>query len=252
MVSVVKECSGACFGLFVDHYEKARREYPIEVFQTLLEKVGNNAETIDLGCGTGIATRQLKEVFSHVTGADVDEKMIQKASSHKDSNIQYVVSGSRELPFSENSFDLVTAFASFHWFCKKEDLDAIVHVLKPGGVFCSVNKHDLGTARLEFRNFIAQYIGQPISDPKADFQAAQILQDYGFVDVVEKKVEVLEVFTYEEALELVQSMSIWSLVAENQRRDCLEAVKAFLKEKYPNGTIQRPLEIVLGLGYKPK
>jgi ubiquinone/menaquinone biosynthesis C-methylase UbiE len=66
------------------------------------------------------------------------------ARKHKTVNKEKYVTGSAErIPFSNNTFDAVTAFAAFHWFDNKASLNEIKRVLKPGGIFFVVNKTGL-------------------------------------------------------------------------------------------------------------
>nr|MBP9772039.1 methyltransferase domain-containing protein [Candidatus Paceibacterota bacterium] len=61
-------------------YNVARRGYPNELFEYLHSLIeGNNLKALDLGCGTGISTRQLKEHGFHAIGLDRDEGMLEAA-----------------------------------------------------------------------------------------------------------------------------------------------------------------------------
>ncbi len=73
------------FGYNVKKYEKGRSGYPKEVFVYLksLIKV-KRPLVLDLGCGTGIATRQLTRIGT-VIGADPDPIMLRAAKKHKNS-----------------------------------------------------------------------------------------------------------------------------------------------------------------------
>jgi len=106
------------FGSLVDHYERARRAYPKEVFTLLKTYLPKDPRILDLGCGTGISTRQLNSL-GKVVGCDPDPIMLCSAREHEMGDITYVRGSAEELPFKDATFDVITAFASFHWFSNK-------------------------------------------------------------------------------------------------------------------------------------
>jgi ubiquinone/menaquinone biosynthesis C-methylase UbiE len=61
-----------------------------------------DASLIDIGCGNGYLLKRFeKEGFSNLTGIDIHPP-------EKDGNIHYVSGNVEELPFEDNSFDIVT------------------------------------------------------------------------------------------------------------------------------------------------
>jgi ubiquinone/menaquinone biosynthesis C-methylase UbiE len=71
------------FGEFVKEYERARRIYDKAVFDYLKTLVSANDPIIlDLGCGTGISTRQLAKI-ARVIGCDPDPLMLAAARKRK-------------------------------------------------------------------------------------------------------------------------------------------------------------------------
>jgi len=110
------------FGILRNEYDTARRGYPVEVYTYLhtLAKA-ENPHTLDLGCGTGISTRELIESGFDVVGADKDAAMVEVAQKHCP-NINFFVATADRLPFSDNEFDIITAFTAFHWFNNQESL----------------------------------------------------------------------------------------------------------------------------------
>lgn len=93
---------------------------------------------LDVGCGTGVVTRMLAEragVDGHVTGLDPSEAMLAEARRYSQSPpIAWIAGEGEHLPFSDASFDAVTAQFSLRnmrdW---SAGLQEMVRVLKPGG-----------------------------------------------------------------------------------------------------------------------
>ena len=80
---------------------------------------------LDLGCGSGWATRLLSrlvgegpEGFGQVVGLDVSDEMIRQArAASKDfENILYVWGSALQIPWEENFFDKVLSVESFYYY----------------------------------------------------------------------------------------------------------------------------------------
>jgi ubiquinone/menaquinone biosynthesis C-methylase UbiE len=72
-------------------YDAARRGYPVELFRYLKKILINKDDQIlDVGCGTGISTRQLKRYGFRAIGSDKGAEMIQIAKEYGD-GLTYVV-----------------------------------------------------------------------------------------------------------------------------------------------------------------
>ena len=128
------------FDVLSKDYDAARRGYPAELFKYLKEIVPDKkSRIIDVGCGTGISTRQLKRNGYKAIGSDKGAEMIQIAKKRND-GISYVVAPASKLPFRKGQFDVITAFTAFHWFDDAKSVNELKRVLKKGGIFIAVQK----------------------------------------------------------------------------------------------------------------
>ena len=80
---------------------------------------------LDLGCGSGWATRLLArlvgegpEGFGQVVGVDVSDEMVRQAreASREFENILYVHGSAQQIPWEENFFDKVLSVESFYYY----------------------------------------------------------------------------------------------------------------------------------------
>jgi SAM-dependent methyltransferase len=94
---------------------------------------------LDVGCGTGRLTRELRRVVPHVTGVDRDGQSIAVARSlAPPAGIEYLQGDFRDLPLKPSSFGLVTAVASLHHMDSAAALTRRRDLLHPGGALVVV------------------------------------------------------------------------------------------------------------------
>lgn len=92
---------------------------------------------LDVGCGTAYLIELLSKTHraKHV-GLDLSSEMIRQASDKKIDGAEYVVGKSDELPFEDNTFDVVTCSQSFHHYPDTDRaMREVFRVLKPGGIY---------------------------------------------------------------------------------------------------------------------
>lgn len=97
------------------------------------------ARALDLACGKGRHSLQLRNAGYEVVGIDLSEESIEEAKSFERDGLEFFVHDMRSLYWSEH-FDLVAnLFTSFGYFHDAEDdqktISSVADSLKPGGVF---------------------------------------------------------------------------------------------------------------------
>jgi SAM-dependent methyltransferase len=115
-----------------------------DVFLDLVPPPGRR--TLDLGCGEGRLSRDVKALGHDVVGVDHSPTML-AAGREADAEIETYLADAASLPFADGSFDLVVAFMSL------QDIDDFVgaigeaaRVLEPDGKFCMAIVHPLNSA----------------------------------------------------------------------------------------------------------
>ncbi|MBP9771913.1 MAG: class I SAM-dependent methyltransferase, partial [Candidatus Pacebacteria bacterium] len=208
---------------------------------------------LDLGCGTGISTRQLKEHGFHAIGLDRDEGMLEAAHKN-DPEGTYISAVAEKLPFGDAEFDVVTAFTSFHWFDNENAISEIKRVLKNDGLFFTVLKRShkrIGSEELteDYKTIVRKYVGSNFDSTK-NHRPKESLSEHGFWDIKERSFFIDESYTVEEALILVQSMSFWNLVAKESKPALLKELGDFYQQNLENGFFVRHWEISTVAGFK--
>jgi len=127
--------------------EKTHPMYPFFHNETLsLVEVVNPEPSrwLDTGCGTGeLVSKALKSFEkTHFVLADPSEAMLAIAKEKFDgashSQLEYVQAGTEELNFPVESFDVITAILSHHYFDRETREKVTAHcfsLLKEGGVY---------------------------------------------------------------------------------------------------------------------
>jgi SAM-dependent methyltransferase len=105
------------FSAGADLYAKHRPAYPVEMYEWLeaTTGVGPGDWVADLGCGTGIASRQMVERGWRVIGIDPNEEMLRRALGAGGGPI-WMRAVAEATPLPDKCAHLVTAANSFHWF----------------------------------------------------------------------------------------------------------------------------------------
>lgn len=88
---------------------------------------------LDIGCGTGYFIGLAAKSGANITGFDATAPFIEEAKRHNPS-VQFVTGEMEELPFADNTFDVVTGFNFFQYAADvKNALNEAKRVLKDGG-----------------------------------------------------------------------------------------------------------------------
>jgi SAM-dependent methyltransferase len=147
---------------FADVYDRYRPSPPREVLDvlTLAAGVERPRLVVDLGCGTGLATRAWGERADEVVGIEPNPRMIERArSATEQPNVRFVEAYGAETGLAEGEADLVTSFQSFHWMEAQPVLTEVARILRAGGVFAACD-----------------YDVPPFTEPEVDAAFADFMQ----------------------------------------------------------------------------
>lgn len=133
---------------FQDKSTRRNPSHPVvkATFQPLAEIVArqiespSNASVLDVGCGNGYLQASLEDKFGNVVGLDYSEEMLQVNPC-----IIKIHGSSTELPFQDNSFDLVVAAHLLHHLLeedRKKTLEEMKRVARLGVISFEPNRNN--------------------------------------------------------------------------------------------------------------
>jgi len=123
-----------------DEKEKFWESFEKGSFNPYIE-AANEKKVLDAGAGTGRVSLKLAKAGAHVTALDISPDML-GLLEQKDDTIKTVIGDMENMPFEDESFDMVfSSMAMVH--LKKVDhfLDECYRVLKDDGIMVLLNIH---------------------------------------------------------------------------------------------------------------
>ncbi len=234
------------FAQLAKNYKDARPGYPPMAIKEIYAQIKNpKPRILDLGCGTGISTRQLAQGHGIIIGCDIDSKMLAHASTNGHKNINYVRAPAEQLPFDNQSFDAIAMFTSFHWFANKKAVKEIRRVLKPNGVLFIVQPNYKKPHNRELREIINQTLHLNIRRAYGLINFEEFLTKNKFRITRKKNYITIQKYTLNRFIRLLQSYSTWSYVPVGKRPKILKLLKSHYQQYLRNGLIYDRIDIGL-------
>lgn len=99
------------------------------------EFIGNRKSLVlEIGCGTGLFTKELAETDNQIVAIDISEALIEKAKERVHTrNVEFVVDNAYKTKFKPNSYDFIVGSSSLHHLEVDLALKEFSRILKPGG-----------------------------------------------------------------------------------------------------------------------
>ncbi|MGY0488850.1 class I SAM-dependent methyltransferase [Streptomyces sp. WG-D5] len=117
------------FGADPERYDRTRPRYP-EDLVARIAAAAPGPDVLDVGCGTGIASRQFRAAGCTVLGVDVDARM---AAYARKRGLDVEVGRFETWDAAGRTFDAVVAGQTWHWIDPVAGATKAAGVLRPGG-----------------------------------------------------------------------------------------------------------------------
>jgi len=144
---------------------------------------------LDLGCGTGWASRRMARMVpqGEVVGIDVADEMLRRAeqTSSGFKNVRYVWGSAEQIPAADNTFDKVLSVESFYYYADQgKALDELRRVMAPGGrLFILINLY----ADNHYSLVWVDELKVPVQ-VRSEAEYLELLRQHGFTDVEARRI----------------------------------------------------------------
>ena len=182
------------YSQIANRYDRRWSFYVNTTIQKTLDRleIASKERILDLGCGTGTLIEHLLQMFpeAEVVGIDVSEEMLKVAKQKLSESVELKLGSADNLPFPNNSFDVIVSTSVFHYFRDPiRVLQEVKRVLKPYGRLVITDWcHDYLTCRI-YDFFMRCF-------DRAHFHTYQVdefqgmLQSEGFQEIVIEKYKI--------------------------------------------------------------
>ena len=123
------------FGQQAEAYDRFRPTYPDAVIDELLAPVPAGLDVLDVGCGTGIASRQIARRGARVLGVELAPQMAEVARAH---GVDVEIAAFEVWDATGRTFDRVVSAQAWHWLDLPVATAKAATVLRPGGQLCLI------------------------------------------------------------------------------------------------------------------
>jgi len=260
----LREAARHVYGGDAAGYAQGRPEYPEQVYDVLRGRCGlhEGSEVLEIGPGTGLATRRLLAYGAQVVAVEPDEGMAKFLTGTLGGPHLEVLGGTFEqAALPSGAFDLAVAATSFHWVDLAAGLPKLGRILRPGGwvalwwtIFDDPDRPD------PFRDATARLLGDADlggQRRRSSFQldTAQRSRDLerlgGFEDVRSRLILSSVRFTSAQIRAFYGSLIEVRRRPPVERRSVLDAIQAIAEHDF-DGEVTRPFVTVLYTARRPR
>jgi SAM-dependent methyltransferase len=121
-------------------YDRVRPSYPVDLFDVLFQMLPAEPKIVEVGPGTGQATKDLLARGAFVHAIEIGPKMAAKLRSNLPSDRLSIGVGdfeAFEVVAGEN--DAVFSATAYHWISRRAQTDRPAAILRPGGLVAIVD-----------------------------------------------------------------------------------------------------------------
>ncbi|MFF0345559.1 class I SAM-dependent methyltransferase [Kribbella sp. NPDC004875] len=234
-------------------YERFRPGYPVELLELVTGYAGTPVATaLEIGAGTGKATRLFARGGIAVTATEPDGAMLAELRKRLPANVTPVQSAFEDLPL-DSSYDLVYSAAALHWTNPAGRWERMARLVRPGGVFASFGV-PIGLADPDLREAArvarAPYLGEDgvpspdgtPADRPMQWPGTELQQTEWFTDVRQAVIDRRLTMSAENYIGQLSTVSAYVMLAPADRAEVFRRTLEVLPE-----TVEVDAEIAVHL-----
>jgi len=235
-------------------YDKIRLNYPDELFKEIISFSGlkTNGKALEIGAGTGKATKMFLEYGCDVTAVELGENMSEFLNEkfHDYKNFNVITDSFENAEIKNENFDIIYAATAFHWVDSEIGCPKAFRLLKKGGTFALFRYNaipNVGEPLYEeieeaYDKYYASFYTQksrPTKRTKEDYSQSNEIKNgfgfedmkkYGFSDISMNFFEYSRTLNTEQYIDWLETMSDHRVLPEENRSALYAAIRATIEK----------------------
>jgi SAM-dependent methyltransferase len=237
-------------------YDEIRPSYPGDLFDALFQLLPSGPEIVEVGPGTGQATKDLLGRGAWVHAIEIGSAMAAKLRSNLPSDrLRVSVGDFEQLVLATASADAVFSATAYHWITPPAQTDRPASLLRSGGVIAIVDliqvaaPSDLGffaAAQPIYGRYGQGHAAPPTPTREGVDPAIRSALDADgrFDCVTVRRYDWDQTYRASDYRKLMLSYSAIQMMKENDRVGLLDDMESFIERDF-GGRITRPLVVTL-------
>ena len=244
------------FNEAAESYDQARPSYPPDLFDTLFDLLPAQPGIVEVGPGTGQATKDLLARGAWIHAIEIGSAMAAKLrANYVSERLRVSVADFEVLDIEPASAHAVFSATAYHWISRGAQTDRPAAILRPGGVVAIVDliqvdsPDDLGffaAAQPIYERYSESHSGPPAPtrnavDPPIRRRAHA---DRRFDGVAVRQYDWNQRYSAADYRKLMLSYSGTQMMDENDRAGLLDDIESLIRIDF-GGVVTRPLVVTL-------
>ncbi len=223
-------------------YDAARPSYPAAVLEFVHIRCPEAGLIADIGCGTGILTKQLAALYEHgkVLGFDINADMIETAHAKRNINTCYGICRAESLPVADGAVDLLTVAQAVQWFDRPAFFAEAKRVIAADGLLCVIenNRNWRESRFLDAYEELLECTSPGYSRHYRAFDYPAELDSAGYLRIVEHKVRWRRNMSPREFVQMTHSSTKYQTALRNRPNAAEHRLRELLSSSVgPDGLI---------------
>jgi len=246
------------FNTAAQDYETCRPSYPQALVQDVIDLSGipANGEILEIGCGTGRATRLFAERGYRMVCLDLGQDLIEVAKStlQDADNVTFILTEFEDFEPAGFTFDLIIAATSFHWISPDAQYIRTAALLKPTGALAVFRHRHVGQDQGFFAEVQRVYeaCAPSLVAPAALDTSDRLTPGADLYDPpIHRDSPWSQAYTAEEYIRLLSTYSDHIALPDDERTQLFGAIGELIDARY-DGRVVKQYEAVLDLRKKQK
>jgi len=244
------------FNQVAEVYDEVRPSYPAELFDALFRMLPSRPEIVEVGPGTGQATKDLLARGATVRAVEIGPAMAAKLRSNfPAARLQVTVADFEEADIAAASADAVFSATAYHWVSPAAQTDRPASILRPRGVLAIVDliqvdspadRGFFAAAQPIYERYGERHQGPPApTRDRVDPALRSVLEADGrFGQVEVRRYDWDQTYSARGYRKLMLSYSSTQVMDDFDRAGLLDDMESFIDREF-GGEVTRPLVVTL-------